>query len=140
MGLLESFFGTIKVIVRPNITSAFLILLLNGILAYFFFNYCFLNPDGYPNLSDCHATYGIKYGFDHSSLADSKVAREFHAWLLLGLILNGICILYSILAFIYVASKSKAVWIVTNFVGVIMIIGTLFQITSGIITRFRFEG
>ena len=140
MVLVDSVFDTIKFLGRPNLVFAILILLINGALAYFFFIYCFRNPDGYPDSTDCHATYGSKYGFDHSGSGDSKVSREFHIWLLFGFIINSISILYSILAICYVVSKSKILQILTNTVGIIMFIGTVFLITAGVVTRFDFVG
>ena len=104
MDLVDAVFGLIKFLGRPNVVGAFLVLLANGALGYYFFIYCFRNPDGYPDSTDCHATYGSKYGFDHSGSGDSKVAREFHTWLLFGLILNAISVVYAFLAFCYVCS------------------------------------
>ena len=66
MELVDAVFGTIKFLGRPNIFNGFLIFLINGAQAYYFYIYCFKNPDGFPKSSDCHASFGSKYGYDHS--------------------------------------------------------------------------
>ena len=68
------------------------------------------------------------------------MAREFHTWLLFGLIVNAISIVYAILAVYYVASRSRIAQVMANAVGIIMCVGMALLITAGCVARFEFVG
>ena len=103
---------------RPSVYRSFYLLIYNGILAFFFYNFAFKNHDS----GTCFAKEGNKIGFSVIPVVkmnDAKgkplnfpedgyinVTESFHTWFFVGFILSCAGLGWAIMEFISVFTES----------------------------------
>ena len=131
--------------------SAVCNLVINGVFAYFFYKYAFLNPDE----GSCFAKEGNETAYGEIPMITTgsgedatqtpeegfiDVSKKFQTWFMYGLILNVIGMTQSILGFLAVSLESDAVGKLVALTACVQGCGGLAWLIAGAIFRFGFIG
>lgn len=109
---------------------------VNGVLAFFFYRFSFLNPDQ----GSCWAIVGVQTAKAEESPGYTNVSDQFHFWFMWGFIFNCAGLVYSLCAFIYLINYSEKVHSLANFAAMLTCGGTLTWIIIGAVLRWSFTG
>ena len=78
-------------------------MVVNGVLAFFFFRYSFQNPDS----GTCWAILGKEAAKGADTPGYTDVSEQFHFWLIWGFIFNCAGLIYSMCSFVYLINYSE---------------------------------
>ena len=108
-------------------------LIVNGVLAYFFYTYAFNNPDA----GECWAISTSQVPKAVETAGYKHVSAQFHTWFLWGFILNVAMLVMAVLQFLLAATKASIFGTLNGLVGCPVACGGLAWFITGMVWRWR---
>ena len=112
-------------------------IIINGVLAYFFYVYAFANPDGNEG---CWAMAGQTVPKTVEAPHYINVTEQFHVWFLWGFILNVAACVLSVLQFAYACTEADCFKMLSGCVGCPWCCASLGWFIAGMVLRWREVG
>ena len=108
-------------------------IVFNGVLAYYFYQYAFNNPDD----GSCWAIAGNNVPSATEQAGYKNVTEQFVTWFYWGFIINVGAMVVAVFRLLYAATESEA-WIkLANFIGGPLGCGGLAWFIAGLVLRYR---